>query len=149
MAGLRKAARPPEPPPGAAEGFTLSDLGNARRLVAQHGQDLRYSYLAKKWYFWEGRRWRVDDCGEVERRAKQVIAGIYREAAETDNFKQREALGQWALRSEDSKRIVAMVRQAQSEPGIPVLPAEFDADPWLFNCANGTIDLRTGELRPP
>lgn len=25
--------------------------------------------------------------------------------------------------------------------------ADFDADPWLLNCQNGTIDLRTGELR--
>ena len=25
---------------------------------------------------------------------------------------------------------------------------ELDADPWLLNVANGTVDLRTGELRP-
>jgi len=24
----------------------------------------------------------------------------------------------------------------------------YDADPWLLNCANGTLDLRTGALRP-
>ena len=28
-----------------------------------------------------------------------------------------------------------------------MLPRDFDADPWLLNCANGTVDLRTGELR--
>lgn len=35
---------------------------------------------------------------------------------------------------------------AQSEPGIPILPAQFDADPLLLNCLNGTIDRRTGKL---
>ena len=29
-----------------------------------------------------------------------------------------------------------------------MLPAELDADSWLLNVKNGTIDLRTGELRP-
>ena len=148
VAELKKKARPPEPPPVPGEGFSLSDLGNARRLVAQHGQDLRYSYLAKKWFHWTGQVWQIDRSGEVERRAKTVIADIYKEAADTDNFKQREALGKFALQSEDSKRIVAMVRQAQSEPVIPVLPQDFDRDPWLLNCLNGTVDLRTGELRP-
>jgi putative DNA primase/helicase len=42
----------------------------------------------------------------------------------------------------------AMVRTAQDEPGIPVKPEAFDADPWLLNCTNGTIDLHTGGLRP-
>jgi putative DNA primase/helicase len=41
-----------------------------------------------------------------------------------------------------------MITLAQSEQGIPVLPSELDADPWAFNVQNGTIDLRTGKLRP-
>ena len=147
VAELKKKARPPQPPPVVMEELSLSDLGNARRLVALHGQDIRYNYLNRKWYFWDGCRWRVDDCGEVERRAKRGVGEIYREAAETDNLKRREALGQHALRSEESRHIRAMVSLAQSEPGIPVLPRDFDADPWLLNCANGTVDLRTGELR--
>lgn len=142
----KKKAKPP--PTVTSGGLSLSDLGNARRLVAQHGQDLRYCYLSKKWYIWNGKCWEVDNRGEVERRAKRVVGAIYQEAAETDNLKQREALGQWALRSEDKRRIQAMVALAQSEPGIPVLPRDFDNDPWLLNCGNGTIDLSTGELRP-
>ena len=40
-----------------------------------------------------------------------------------------------------------MISLARSEPGIPVTPRELDSDPWLFNVVNGTIDLRTGQLR--
>ena len=36
---------------------------------------------------------------------------------------------------------------ARSEPGIPVLPEQLDRDPWLLNCANGTLELRAGRLR--
>jgi hypothetical protein len=50
-------------------------------------------------------------------------------------------------KSQDGRRINAMMNLARSEPSVPVLPAQLDADPWLFNCPNGTVDLRTGELR--
>ena len=39
-----------------------------------------------------------------------------------------------------------MVRLAQSESGIPIAPAELDANQYQLNCLNGTIDLRTGKL---
>jgi phage/plasmid-associated DNA primase len=48
----------------------------------------------------------------------------------------------------DPDKITAMLTMAESEPGMPVLPAELDVDPWLFNCPNGTLDLHTGQLRP-
>jgi putative DNA primase/helicase len=41
-----------------------------------------------------------------------------------------------------------MISLAESEPGVSVAPDQLDANPWLLNCANGTLDLRTGELRP-
>jgi putative DNA primase/helicase len=41
-----------------------------------------------------------------------------------------------------------MIDLARSEPGIPVLPEQLDRDPWLLNVRNGTLDLRTGLLRP-
>jgi putative DNA primase/helicase len=53
----------------------------------------------------------------------------------------------WALKSESALRINAMLDLARSEPGIPILPHELDRKPWLFNCPNGTLDLRTGRLR--
>lgn len=53
----------------------------------------------------------------------------------------------WALKSESAPRLNAMVDLARSEPGVPILPEAMDKDPWLFNCANGTVDLRTGTIR--
>ena len=148
VAELKKKARKvPPPPPVVPETFSLSDLGNARRLVAQHGQDLRYSHLAKKWYWWNNKYWAVDNCGEVERRAKLTVAGIYREAGNVADPDRRKALAQHALRSESRDKILSMVRLAQSEPGIPAAPEEMDANPWLLTCANGTLGLTTGELR--
>jgi putative DNA primase/helicase len=40
-----------------------------------------------------------------------------------------------------------MIALAKSEPGIPVTPQQLDADPWVLNLSNGTLDLHTGQLR--
>lgn len=37
--------------------------------------------------------------------------------------------------------------RASSQPGIRVDVAQLDADPYLFNCRNGVVDLHTLELR--
>src|SRR5262249_52893660 len=54
----------------------------------------------------------------------------------------------WALASEAEKHINAMIALARSEPGIPICHSDLDANPWLLNCPNGTLDLQTGKLRP-
>jgi putative DNA primase/helicase len=126
-----------------------TDLGNARRFVAQHGDEVRYCYAWKKWLVWDGTRWRLDENGQVERRAKSTALQIYAEASRTGDDSLRKELVGWARASESRSRLVAMVEVAKSEPTIPVSPEELDSDPWLLNCSNGTIDLRTGELLPP
>ena len=47
---------------------------------------------------------------------------------------------------ERSQGVRAVLEQAQSLVGIDADAIEFDSDPWLLNCRNGTVDLRTGEL---
>lgn len=54
----------------------------------------------------------------------------------------------WALKSEDAKRLHAMVDLARSEPEIAIDHMRLDGNTMLFNCVNGTIDLRTGKLKP-
>lgn len=130
------------------EAENLTDLGNARRLVRHHAQDLRYCHPWGQWLIWDGSRWTPDTTGEIIRRAKNAVGTLYREAAEVEDHKERQKLVSHALKSESDSRLRAMIHLAESEPGIPVLPNDFDANPWLLNVENGTLDLRTGDLRP-
>lgn len=143
------------PPPangtaaGAGEspgGFNLTDVGNAERLVERHAADLRYCYPLGQWLCFDGQRWRGDDAGEVERRSKETVRAMLREAAPEEGSTDKD-LARHALASESRARIEAMIALARSEPGVPVRPEELDPDQWLLNVENGTIDLRTGELR--
>lgn len=127
--------------------FKLSDYGNAERLVARHGGDLRYCHQLKKWLVWSDNRWREDTTAEATRRAKETVRAMYAEAEGISDSKERESFVKFVLRSEAQASIAAMIALAASERGVTVLPEELDADPFLLNCANGTLDLRTGLLR--
>ncbi len=130
------------PPP---RGHNLTDLGNCGRLIAHHGEDLRFCFPWARWLVWDGRRWAVDSSGEVHRRAKRTVKEIYREAGGATGDEARKALAKHAMRSEAENRIQAMISLAKSE--VPVMPEELDRAPWLLNVSNGTLELRTGELR--
>ena len=126
-------------------GFNLTDLGNAERFAARHGEGVRYCYPWRKWLIWTGARWERDDAGRVHQLAKETVRAIYREASDAEDEDRRKALAKHASASESETRIRAMVELSKSER--PISPDELDADPWLLNTKNGTIDLRTGELR--
>ncbi len=126
----------------------LTDLGNAKKLVARHGHDLRYCGARSAWFAWDGRRWKLDDSGEIVRRAKETVLSWYGDAAELPSNKERRALLKHAMTCESVSKIKAMIDLARSEDGIPVDMSELDRDPWLLNVQNGTLNLRTGYLRP-
>lgn len=125
-------------------GNTLTDLGNSERLIARHGGDLRYCHAWRKWLVWDGTRWAIDDRGAVKERAKDTVRSIYAEAGAVDDEGERKALSSHARRSEARQRVEAMISLAESS--LPVRVKDLDADPWLLNCQNGTIDTRTGEV---
>jgi putative DNA primase/helicase len=125
--------------------YNLTDLGNAERFVAQHGENVRYCYPWRKWLFWTGARWERDEAGRVHRLAKETVRSIYQEASEAPDKDSRKEVAKHATQSEAEAKIRAMLELAKSE--VPVMPAELDGSPHLFNVRNGTIDLRSGEIR--
>ena len=128
--------------------YGCTDLANSERLVARHGADLRYVAATRQWHVSDGRRWQADDTGEIDRRAKDTARAIYLEAEAATNATRRKELASHAVRSEAAAKIAAMITLAQSDSQVALRADDLDVDPWLLNVANGTVDLRTGVLRP-
>jgi putative DNA primase/helicase len=63
----------------------------------------------------------------------------------TIDDKLRTAMLAFAQYSSSAKGIHNMIAMARSE--LAINPDQLDRDSWLFNVANGTIELRTGQLR--
>lgn len=126
----------------------LTELGNAKRFVAQHGANFRWVVEFKKWLHWNGQRWLLDETEEVMRSAKETSMSIYGEVGGQNDSKVSDAIARHASKSQTLRMLKAMIELARSEPGIPISQKHLDADPMLLGVANGVINLATGELRP-
>jgi putative DNA primase/helicase len=125
-----------------------TDLGNARRLVARHGQNIRYCEVFKQWFIWDGRRWHKDDTGEIERLAKETLDQLLQEAIAAEDSEDNDKRLMWALKSQEHRHIKHMIDLAKTEPGVYVLPSDLDRHRHLVNLPNGTLNLHTKELYP-
>ena len=128
--------------------YHKTDLGNGKRLVDMFRASIRYCYPWKAWLVWNGKHWDVDKSGKLQRYARKVIDSIYEDAGIEEDLEERKRLLLFAIKSESTSSFNNMIELACSEEGISILPETFDTDPWLFNVQNGTLDLRTGLLRP-
>jgi len=133
--------------PAPADEPLATDLGNSERFVAQHAADLRWVREFNHWLHFDGQRWAHGDA-EAARRAKMTVRAIFTEAADAIDEKMAEALAKHALRSQGERPLAALVKLARTERAVEAAPGDLDRDPWLLNVQNGTLDLRTGALRP-
>ncbi|MHB8419129.1 MAG: DNA primase family protein [Myxococcales bacterium] len=116
----------------------------AESVVKECGADIRFCAPWKKWLVYDGTRWRLDDSGHVARKVKQRIRDLHLWAVKKDY----ELIAKFFARSEKRSVREAVQALAAVEEPVQVAPGDFDADPWLLNVRNGTVDLRTGKLRP-
>jgi putative DNA primase/helicase len=116
--------------------FRLTELGNAERIAHYHGKNLKYCN-EYEWLIWNGKRWEFDSKREIE----QIAAKTFREL-----YNGNDAEKGWAKRCE--KRSIRMNSILDTRPLVSVKKTDFDSHEYLFNCGNGVIDLKTGELHP-
>ena len=119
-----------------------TDLGNAKRFVGDHGATVRYCPAKGKWLIWAGDHWRWDDMNLIVGLAQDTVRRMLLDAVPDLNTCQTYATH--AVKSMSRSRIDAMLYLAQ--PHLSVRVEDLDADPLLFNVANGTLNLATGTL---
>src|SRR5207244_3551440 len=113
------------------------------------GDDVRWCDAWGRWLVWDGKRWKVDDTCRAEALAKKVAKGLWKEAGDagpTLTNPEMNKVHSFCRSSNGANGVKNMLAMARSEPSIPVVVKQMDRDPWLLNCENGTLDLRTGEL---
>jgi putative DNA primase/helicase len=115
--------------------------------LSDHGQHARYVPAWKRWLFWDDRRWKRDETGEALRRAQLTVRGLYAAAAYRETAAERTLLLKQARRADQWRRMEAFLRLAATHHALVLTPEQIDADPWLLNCENGVVDLRSGLRR--
>jgi P4 family phage/plasmid primase-like protien len=143
VVAMLDSAKVLEPPAEAdADGrkvyHDLAAIGTNEDAIAlvfaeRHADTLRYCHDWGMWLRWDGIRW----IRERRRLAFHFAREIAREA-------------NWEGKATPAKASTAggVERFAQADPRLATVSDEWDTDQWLLNTPGGTVDLRTGELRP-
>ena len=117
-------------------------------MIGRHGEDLRYCGSWRKWLVYGGGRWQ--ECPTpalVQQRTIRLIREARGDAAR-ESGPEAEAASKALFAAEKRATRDSIVALAAHESAVQIAPEDLDRDPMLFNVRNGTLDLRTGELRP-
>lgn len=125
-----------------------TDAGNAEQFAYLHAGHLRYVADTQRWIIWDESRWTDAVDGDLIRAAKVTAQALLQYAVQVEGDDAQKAAIAWALGSANLRRIKAMIEIASAEDNIEIRAADLDADPFLLNVTNGTVDLRKGTLRP-
>jgi P4 family phage/plasmid primase-like protien len=138
--------------------YNLTDAGNAERLTWRYKNQFLYC-PQRDWFAWDGKRWKPDGVSAITLASIATVRKIKDElnraleGLDPEKEEDRDKIADiskvynsWAKTSEGHARLEAMA--SIGEKFLPVEMHRFDQDRMLFNCANGTIDLKTGELCP-
>jgi len=132
----------------APDGLRLTDTGNAQRFINLSKGRVRYVHQWGRWIVYNKGRWNVDaNDALVTEMAKAVSVGLMKMIPEAHGKAEQEQIFRAGVRTQMRPALVALVSLARAIPGVIVQHEDLDADPYILNCRNGTVDLRTGELR--
>ncbi len=113
----------------------------AYRLAEHYADQLLYVY-GIGWLSWDGTRWSDRDPGAPKRAVVEILRAAL---AESLGDKQLQAD---VRKCESASGVAGVLDLAAALEPFATTVADLDADPYLLNVANGTLDLRTIELQP-
>jgi putative DNA primase/helicase len=160
LAGLKITYTKSGPTVVTTEGFSLkpnlalpliirfTDLGNANLFAQLWGENVRYVTTWNKWLVWDGSCWQVDELGLVDRLVRETTRLLHAEAERQGDSDRSQAIRKWAIKSESRDKLAGMQALARFALPVPITHRQLDSNPWLLNCKNGTINLKTGQLLP-
>src|SRR5208337_1105190 len=121
-----------------------ADIFVANCLFAAHSKDVLFC-PGLGWLIWDETRWVKDDTQQIITRVTDTVSRfLFRAKADVAEFEEK-----WKTVIKQYSKIERMRGAlAVLAPKRAVRPDELDRDVFLLNVANGTIDLRTGQLRP-
>jgi putative DNA primase/helicase len=118
----------------------------AYRLANSHRDDLLHVH-GIGWHYWDGARWASDDIGAAKRAALNVLRLSWNEAFQMQDKDAQKRLISDIKRCESNAGIAGMLAVASALSEFASTVRAIDADPYVLNVANGTLDLHTLQLR--
>ena len=132
--------------PWSVERYSNSDIGNGYLFADFYRETARFVSERKCWYVYDGKAWRADQGGlRAMELCKQLAMLLLLLASEITDTSQRNSCLKRAAHWHTRRTRETILKDASGVYCLGV--ADFDRDPFLFNCLNGTLNLRTGQFR--
>ena len=122
--------------------YNWSDSSNGRLFADVFKDKVRYVPERKKWFYFDGSHWCEDlESLKTMELCKELADALISYAINiTDEHKRIEYVKYYNKWSARRNREI-LIKDARSI--YPLSMSQFDTNPYLFNCANGTLDLKT------
>ena len=127
----------------------LTELGNVGRLIDRYGDDLMFVPQIESWYAWGGNYWQPITAVEIVQYATATVKALPDELKQITNDDDRAKHREFSIYSQCARMIDNMVKLSRSDEKVLTSIAKLDSNMDLLGCANGAVDLRTGELLAP
>lgn len=131
------------------EEWLRTDAGNVASFAKQFSGKVKYNRTIGKWMEYDDMRWNSNrGDGAAERHFSDLGKVIWSSLAHCSSAEARREVFKWATYANSTRGIRNGLSLARSHTDIEVFATDFDTDPYLLNCEDGTINLRSGELQP-
>lgn len=122
--------------------YAWTDIGNGNLFADWYKAVARYVPERKLWYVYTGKLWEPD-IGNVKvmEYCKRLADGVLDYALSLPEGTKRDEYHKFTYKWQSRHYRETVLKDAQSV--YLVMLSDFDSDPYLFNCKNGTLDLRT------
>ncbi len=124
----------------------LNDVYNAKLFYNMFGQDLRWCKDYGGWFVYNDRFWVKDGNSEIKKygiETYETLSKFYKSLTQDNDYK--KAIGKHVKATGSNGRLEAMFDCAK--PMFSIAIDKFDQNGFLFNCMNGTYDLKVGEFK--
>lgn len=128
----------PAADPQDLDGFALTEDGVALAFAAKFKDALRYCHHSGSWFQWGGSTWRREETKLAFSWARHTCRAF---ATQANKPSVAASLSRAATAA-------AVERFAQADRAFAVTADNWNPDPWLLGTPGGTVDLRTGTMRP-
>ena len=138
----------PERADETSSGFEWSEMGMANLFGVLYNKEARYCAEHKSWFTYHEGAWRKDEGAIlVSEKIKDFVRLMILYCGEITDDDTRKAYTKFVNSMGDRRMRDRILKDATGE--LRIAAAQFDANPYLINCLNGTYDLSDFTFREP
>lgn len=121
--------------------YPWTDIGAGMLFADFYQEKLRYVPERKSWFYYENGIWTHDIGGLKTMKLCMALANLlHMYALKIEDEHKRKIYMDYSKKWQSHNYRVNILKDAQVYH--PISISEFDSDPYIFNCKNGTLDVR-------